>query len=131
MDKVKDKDGHLKQPFHAGTRPESREKINIHVLLQCLNGQIGPGLFMKSEILSLVGKRAPHSNWLEPNLAEKYMMSNSFCKSPPSQTKWRVNNYWGLAPRLSGKWNQQPLYPSLESHDNLTRMLFLNCEYKY
>lgn len=131
---VKGQEGQLQQLSCVETRVEARNTINIHLLLQCLNGQIAPGLWITAQTLSDIGTPVPpYPSPLE--LTSDPIADDRFCKSwcfgsnlpSPNNNLDNTDQVTDVFLGLASVWNQTTLSPGLESHDALTRMLFFNC----
>ena len=63
------------------TRVEARNTITLHVLIQCLNGQIAPGLWITEDKLADIEKRVPSPYPSPLELSEDDFLSDRSCKS--------------------------------------------------
>ena len=55
--RLKDKDGQVTETRIAEAQGQLQNTITLHVLIQSLNGQLAPGLFITEEWLCDMGKR--------------------------------------------------------------------------
>jgi hypothetical protein len=77
---MKDNDNLVEQIARPETRLEARSTITLHVLIQCLNGQIAPGLWIAEEKLSEVENRVPSPYPSPLELSEDGFLSDRSCR---------------------------------------------------
>ena len=80
--KVRDDEGKVEHITRRDTETRVEEKgaITLHVLIQCLNGQIAPGLWITEDKLSDIQSRIPPPHPSPFELSEDDFLSDRSCR---------------------------------------------------
>lgn len=114
-----------KTPPEAATSL-SQVSSNLELLIRCLNSQVGPGLPVKIDTM-LDPELVEQNEWMDSqNSFNQFEWGTDWLETevPVSSKSIKARGITLTSP-------QSPLDLRLETFDDLTRMLFQNCEYQH